>query len=305
MMHNQGVRKVPSDGFMPWLVPGVAVSVVIHLAIAFYYLYQPQRAVVHLPAAIPVSVAIVAPIAAPVVEKQALNEGPKQVESIDSVASLANEARVEKGEIQPEKKEIEFASQPPPIVAEESHMVSELAKSQHVERDEIPPKSIKNQSKPIKNQPKPIQTQSKIKPAIAAEPAVSQPASVAQVEKSTPKIDVDNRQDKVQGASGAFKQHLRQIRLDWKQELVMHLEQHKQYPRRAKRMRKQGVPLITFTMDRAGQVLAAELVRSSGTESLDKEALDLVFRAVPLPSPPKEVNGTILTWTVPVRFYVQ
>ncbi|RTZ14621.1 energy transducer TonB [Vibrio aquaticus] len=290
MMQN---RKVASDGFMPWLVPGVAVSVVIHLAIALYYLYQPKREVVQLPAAIPVSVAMVAPIAAPKVEEQAINDGAKQVESIDSVATVTDDAPAEQKEIEPEpeQKEVDLASEPPPIIAKESKLDSELAKPQNVEPSESTP-TVK-------------QTPAKAKQATPVKPAVSQPASVAKVEQSAPKIEVENRQEKVQGVAGAFSQHLRQVRLDWKQQLVLHLEQHKQYPRRAKRLRKQGVPLITFTMDRAGEVLGVELVRSSGTESLDKEALDLVFRAVPLPTPPKEVDGETLTWTVPVRFYVQ
>ncbi|MDC5821998.1 TonB family protein [Vibrio europaeus] len=291
MMHNEEVRKVPSDGFMPWLVLGVAVSVVMHFVIAFYSLYQPKSEVVQLPAAIPVSVAMVAQIAAPIVEEQAINDGSKQVESIDSVATHSDDAPAEEKEIEPETKEVELASKPPPIIVKESKLDSELAKSQNVE--------------PSESTPKVKQTPAKVKQATPVKPAVSQPASVAKVEQSAPKIEVDNRQEQVQGISGAFNQHLRQVRLDWKQQLVIHLEQHKQYPRRAKRLRKQGVPLITFTMDRAGKVLGVELVRSSGTESLDREALDLVFRAVPLPSPPEEVNGEALTWTVPVRFYVQ
>lgn len=287
MMQN---RKVASDGFMPWLVPGVAVSVVIHLAIAFYYLYQPKREVVQLPAAIPISVAMVAPIAAPKVEEQALNDGPQQVESIDAVATLIDDAPAEEREIEPEQEEVELASEPPPIFVKESKLNSELAKSQNVEPSE---------STSVRQVP------AKVKQVPPAKPTVSKPASVAKVEQSAPKIEVENRQEKLQGVAGAFSQHLRQVRLDWKQQLVLHLERHKQYPRRAKRLRKQGVPLITFTMDRAGKVLGVELIRSSGTESLDREALDLVFRAMPLPSPPKEVDGETLTWTVPVRFYVQ
>ena len=168
------------------------------------------------------------------------------------------------------------------------------------------PKPAKPTKPKTKAESKPVaQVQKQVETPKAETPSVSQQASVAQIKKSAPKLEVEKELKQIQGVSGAFSQHLKQVKVSWKQQLVLHLEQHKQYPRRAKRMRKQGVPLITFTMDRAGQVLGVKLVRSSGTESLDKEAVDLVYRAMPLPLPPDEVSGATLTWTVPVRFYVQ
>ncbi|MGO1616347.1 MAG: energy transducer TonB family protein [Oceanisphaera sp.] len=55
-------------------------------------------------------------------------------------------------------------------------------------------------------------------------------------------------------------------------------------------------------MDRSGKVLSASLVGSSGASSLDKEALTLVKRALPLPKPPSSIAGQQLTLTVPINF---
>jgi protein TonB len=79
-------------------------------------------------------------------------------------------------------------------------------------------------------------------------------------------------------------------------------EKEKRYPRKVKRLRKQGMPVIRFTINREGQVLDVELVRSSGTDSLDKEAMDLVYRAQPLIKPPQSVLGQQISLTVPIGF---
>ncbi|WFB48069.1 energy transducer TonB [Vibrio coralliilyticus] len=296
MMGSQLGRATSHDSFGPWLLPGLAVSVGLHLAVAAYYLYQPKAEFIRPPAAIPVSVALVAPVAAPHVEKPALNTGPEQNESMDSMASMARPEPLE-----PQQKiqqVVESVPEPSPIVAKETEHPSEVAATVPKPAKPTKPKT-KAESKPV------AQVQKQMETPKAETPSVSQQASVAQIKKSAPKLEVEKELKQVQGVSGAFNQHLKQVKVSWKQQLVLHLEQHKQYPRRAKRMRKQGVPLITFTMDRAGQVLGVKLVRSSGTESLDKEAVDLVYRATPLPLPPDEVSGATLTWTVPVRFYVQ
>ncbi|MER2498244.1 energy transducer TonB [Vibrio neptunius] len=294
MRGSQLGRSTAHDSFGPWLLPGIIISVGFHLAVAVYYLYQPKAELIQPPAAIPVSVALVAPVAAPHVEKPALNSGPEQNESMDSKASMARPEPLE-----PQQKiqqEIESVPEPSPIIAKEAQRSSEIA---------TPEKPIETKPKTTAESKPVAQVQKQLETPQAETSSVSQQASVAQIKKSEPQLEVEKEHKQVQGVSGAFSQHLKQVKVSWKQQLVLHLEQHKQYPRRAKRMRKQGVPLITFTMDRAGQVLGVKLVRSSGTESLDKEAVDLVYRAMPLPLPPDEVSGATLTWTVPVRFYVQ
>ncbi|ERB62784.1 energy transducer TonB [Vibrio coralliilyticus OCN008] len=296
MMGSRLGRATSHDGFGPWLLPGIAISVSLHLAVAAYYFYQPKAEFIQPPAAIPVSVALVAPVAAPRVENPALNTGPEQKESMDSMVSTARPEPLE-----PQQKiqqEVESVPEPTPIEATETQRPSEIATTVPKPAKPTKPKT-KAESTPV------YQVQKQVETPKAETPSVSQQASVAQIKKSAPKLEVDKELKQVQGVSGAFSQHLKQVKVSWKQQLVLHLEQHKQYPRRAKRMRKQGVPLITFTMDRSGQVLGVKLVRSSGTESLDKEAVDLVYRAMPLPLPPDEVSGATLTWTVPVRFYVQ
>lgn len=88
----------------------------------------------------------------------------------------------------------------------------------------------------------------------------------------------------------------------WQQSLTAHLERHKRYPATAVSRRQEGTAHIRFTMDRAGRVLAAVLEHGSGVERLDRESLDLLARAEPLPTPPADVQGDRIELVVPIQF---
>ncbi|WP_341664481.1 energy transducer TonB [Vibrio sp.] len=289
MKFNSADIKPPNDGFGPWLIAGMVISAILHLMAALYIWYQPKNLTLPTHSAIPVNVMLAASIAAPRTEKNALNHGPKQRETIDSVATQTKTPSP-----QPTKsktaKDKSVKEQPSPINVRESARSSDIVTKSNKKTAKKNPEAEREISKP----------ENRIN-----DPIASKSNSVSQVERNIPKVQVNKDSPKPQGASGAFSSHIKKVRQNWKQKLVMHLEQHKQYPRRAKRMRKQGMPVIRFTMDRSGKVLGVKLVRSSGTKSLDNEALALVHRSMPLPLPPDEITGDTLSWTLPVRFYVQ
>lgn len=88
----------------------------------------------------------------------------------------------------------------------------------------------------------------------------------------------------------------------WQARLMAHLERRKRYPSAARGRREEGTAQVRFRVDRGGNVLIAELVRSSGFGALDDEAVSLVRRASPVPAPPPGMNGLV---TVPIRFSVR
>ena len=88
----------------------------------------------------------------------------------------------------------------------------------------------------------------------------------------------------------------------WRGDLVGRLQRAKRYPDSARSRGDQGVATATFTIDRAGHVLSASLVHSSGSAVLDEEAVALIHRAEPLPPMPAEMSGATITLTVPVTF---
>ncbi len=91
----------------------------------------------------------------------------------------------------------------------------------------------------------------------------------------------------------------------WKGVLQRHLERHKRYPSEEQRARREGQPVVLFTMSRDGRVLAARIVRSSGNAALDAEALEMLTRAQPLPPLPSDQPGESLEIAVPVNFFLK
>lgn len=89
---------------------------------------------------------------------------------------------------------------------------------------------------------------------------------------------------------------------DYLSRLAAYLNSYKNYPYGARQRREQGTVRLHFVMDRAGHVLSFQVVGSSGWADLDKEALDLVQRAQPLPPMPKDYPGETLDLIVPVVF---
>lgn len=101
---------------------------------------------------------------------------------------------------------------------------------------------------------------------------------------------------------GRMSRQTMKARMSWIQLLFAHIDQFKQYPRKAKRLGIQGTPKVEFTMNRQGQVLALKLLQSSGNQELDAEALAMIKRAQPLPEPPKNVSGEPIVLSVPLLF---
>nr|WP_237180711.1 TonB family protein [Roseomonas haemaphysalidis] len=77
------------------------------------------------------------------------------------------------------------------------------------------------------------------------------------------------------------------------------------YPTRARLARIEGTPYVTFSFRRDGTVVGARLERSSGNADLDKEVVDLVLRASPLPRPPDDYPGEVISMTAPVNFTIR
>lgn len=88
----------------------------------------------------------------------------------------------------------------------------------------------------------------------------------------------------------------------WKDRLAAHLERRKRYPAAARSRKAEGTAQVRFTVDGGGTVLSATLVRSSGDETLDAEAVALLQRASPLPKPP---DGSGHAVTAPINFTIR
>lgn len=89
---------------------------------------------------------------------------------------------------------------------------------------------------------------------------------------------------------------------NWKSALVARLERYKRYPPEAQSRAETGVTQLAFSVDRSGGVHHAHVVRSSGSNVLDREAVALAERASPMPPPPAEITGSQIPIVVPIRY---
>lgn len=94
--------------------------------------------------------------------------------------------------------------------------------------------------------------------------------------------------------------------ISWQSLVLNHLGKYKRYPGDARQRHKAGAAWVKFTVNRQGQVLSSQLVNSSGTPVLDREALQLLERAQPLPVPPEQMirQGKLII-TLPIHFNLE
>ncbi len=85
-------------------------------------------------------------------------------------------------------------------------------------------------------------------------------------------------------------------------QLSRHLGKFYEYPRRARRLGQEGVPVIVFRFQRDGTLVEHYLQDSSGHELLDKAALDMLKQAVPLPPVPDNMAEQQFSYALPIRF---
>lgn len=141
----------------------------------------------------------------------------------------------------------------------------------------------------------------KIEESIEDMPLQAQPTSSASASPEAP-VESDQAAAPNQGLSNTAVDRNRL--LSWQSTLMMKLNEAKRYPFGARRYRQEGVAYLRFVMDREGNVLSANIERSSGYPLLDEETLALIERAQPLPKPPESMASESFEIVVPVEFFL-
>ncbi|MDF1643945.1 MAG: energy transducer TonB [Pseudomonadales bacterium] len=88
----------------------------------------------------------------------------------------------------------------------------------------------------------------------------------------------------------------------WQSNLLAHIQRYKRYPRQARRRGQEAVIYVQVTITRDGQVVKHQLEKASQYKTLNREVLNLITRAQPLPPPPKEIKDETLEILLPVVF---
>jgi len=77
--------------------------------------------------------------------------------------------------------------------------------------------------------------------------------------------------------------------IKFQQALLRHVARYQHYPNAARSLHLEGIVDTQFSMSRDGTLLGVWVKTSSGQAMLDKEAIDTIRRAQPLPSIPSEL----------------
>jgi len=198
-----------------------------------------------------------------------------------------------------EMPEIEPAPEPPPVSeldlappappeVKVAVAVPEKPKPEKKKKKKEPEKKKKKVEKKPVEKPQPPQPVATVQPSTTTVTTPAPPNLPVAAVAAAPKSDMDP-----QVAFAAAQ---------WHQLFNEHIKKYRKYPKSARRKHQEGSPTVAFVFDRAGNVMSAEIVRSSGIESLDEEAIATFQRANPLPALPPEIAGDTKRMTLRIDF---
>ncbi|MCS3430449.1 energy transducer TonB [Klebsiella sp. BIGb0407] len=213
-----------------------------------------------------------------------------------TLAELPQAVNTEQNDISAETTEAQASeeqaeAEPPPPVEEPVEPVVE--KEPQPAEIPLPPPVKKTPPPPKKPAPVPKKVE---KPAEAPARLQAQAASRAATEAKA-QVTLSTQNAAPQATAGV--QASPQAVMTWKSRVMAQLERNKRYPSSAQLRGHQGIAFVRFSLDATGNVISAELAKSSGFAELDKEVVALAYRASPLPAPPDKKP---ITLTAPVAF---
>lgn len=200
------------------------------------------------------------------------------------------------------KVELVKKPEPPPIVQPEPVQPQPQPKVEKPEPKPLPKPIVRPQPTPVieKDEPAPAPP-AQITPtpeviavapkADTAPPVHTVPTPVPVKQEAPPpapsQADIDDARDKYGNA------------------LWNAISKHKKYPKIAQMRGWEGEAIIELLLDNSGKIKSKKIAQSSGFEALDKQALEMVEKAVPFPTPPDALRSTNFTITVPVPFKLE
>lgn len=137
-------------------------------------------------------------------------------------------------------------------------------------------------------------------PVIKASEAAPSSESVAVEATAPPSSESPVEAQRSTAPAQGLDQSALRLRTTWQKQLIAHFNRHKRYP--SGQQPRNAEILVSFTLDRLGHVVAANVVKSSGDASYDAAAVSMIHRSDPVPQPPPLVADQGLTFTLPVVF---
>ncbi len=134
--------------------------------------------------------------------------------------------------------------------------------------------------------------------------AIPQASAAAQEAAAPPPVDAPPA-EKPAGPKQGISNKPSAATMSWQKSLIFHLNKHKKYPHEARKRGIEGVTTVSFTLDRSGRVISARIDKASGSDLLDEEAIEVLNRASPFPSPPTDVPDLTINLSLPIQFRIK
>lgn len=187
-----------------------------------------------------------------------------------------------------------------------------VAAAPNVTPNELPPGPLQMQAEPEPQPDKPVdKIEVPVQPNAELQMQVAPPPKPIEKPKDKPKdkpkqkhaslasapSPAEQKADRaVAPAPGASSRDSNAVP-NWKSQLVAQIERNKRFSGSDR-----GVAQVAFGVDRSGGVHNPRVVASSGSSVLDRDAIAWVERSQPLPPPPPEMGGAMISVTVPLRY---
>ena len=187
------------------------------------------------------------------------------------------------------------ASNPVPVVRPEQKTI----KPKQSEKKSVKKETPKQPPRP-KQSPRPKQ-----KPVKKIEPkgvkAVEQPPETKIERSQTPRVATSAAQ------SSKSASEIDDIRNAYLRQLSLWLNKHKLYPSSARRRGQEGEVTLRFVITADGELISHQLTSRAVFHTLNKEALNMVKRASPLPRVPLEIRAgaSQFEYSIPINFSLQ
>lgn len=198
--------------------------------------------------------------------------------------------------------ELSKKPEPPPIVIPEPVKVEpEPIKPKIEPKPELKainkplpaPTLVKNEPVPYMSPPTVVTHQTEVIAVTPKEDAAPSPPPPATIAPEPPKPAAVSQED-MDDARGKYGNTL------WGA-----IGKHKQYPRIAQMRGWQGEAIVELLLDGSGKLKSKKIIQSSGFETLDKQALEMVDKAAPFPAPPEVLRGSNFSIKVPIPFKLE
>jgi len=168
------------------------------------------------------------------------------------------------------------------------------------------PKKLPPQPKPQPIPPPPVEmTQPEPAPVHTPEPPPQVIAALPKAEEPPPAFVAPTPPPAPPKPKAPTEQDIEMARGNYGNLLSREFAKYKQYPRIAQMRGWQGTSKVELHIDANGNITSSTISESSGFEVLDKQALEMVRKASPLPLPPEVLRGREFTIIVPVAFRLQ